>query len=222
MASRLKFINTTGSGLLLCILLCGCATDAQRTRTQGTTAGAVLGALIGAAITGDASGAAAGAALGGGAGALVGNQVALKKERYAKREDALRASAAKAQQLAQQTRAQNEQLTVDVARLERTIQDLRTRKISAQERRQQTLNSQRELAALLNGVEQRLPQVRAEIARQQVVMEAEAQIARDTREPSPEDGMRLVASSLRDLEMGARALERARAQLQLIDSKRAY
>src|SRR5882762_6551911 len=96
-----SWIRTLYPMLLSSVLLSGCATDAQKTRTQGAGAGAVLGSLIGLAVTHDARGALIGAAAGGAGGLLVGDQVARKKGQYARREDVLRGSAARAQQLAQ-------------------------------------------------------------------------------------------------------------------------
>jgi len=44
--------------------LSGCATDAQRTRTEGATAGAIGGAILGKLLGGDRKSAEVGAALG--------------------------------------------------------------------------------------------------------------------------------------------------------------
>jgi len=71
--------------------------------------------------------------------------------------------------------------------------------------------------------------VKGEIARQQAALAADAQQAQQTGHVSPPEGARLVQVSIRDLEANQRdlesnqrSLEEARAQLQLIDSRRAY
>lgn len=204
------------------LLLAGCATDTQTTQAQGAGAGALLGALIGAAVGRDARGALIGGAVGSVAGLAVGDQVAQKKAQYAKREDILRGSAERARQLAQQTRQQNEQLTNDVARLDLAVQSLRKQEMSAEARQALIQSNEHRVAVLLNGIDLQLQQVRREISRQQSVLAAEAQQAEQTKQASPQEGVRLVNAGIRDLESGQRVLEEAKAQLLLIDPRRAY
>jgi Glycine zipper len=212
-----------------CFLLSACATDKQKTEGQGAGAGAILGALVGVAITHNVKGAAIGGALGAGVGYGVGHQVAETKEHYAQREQILRGSAQRAEQLAQYTRQQNAVISGDVAQLELTVQSLQTQQASAEARHAAVVGNSRRAAALLNGVTLQLQQVKDEIARQQAALAADAQQARQTGHASPPEGARLVQVSIHDLqanqldlESNQRSLEEARAQLQLIDSRRAY
>jgi hypothetical protein len=219
---------------LLCLvamgsLLTACATDKQKTEGQGAGAGAVLGALIGVAITHDVRGAAIGGAVGAGGGYAVGNQVAQKKAQYAQREEILRTSAQRAEQLAQRTRQQNEQFSGEVAGLEQTVQSLQTQQASAAALHASVLGNSRRAAILLSGVDLQIQQVNGEISRQQALLAAEAQQAQQSGQPSPPEEIRLVKVSIhdlesnqRDLESNRRTLEEARAQLALIDSRRAY
>jgi hypothetical protein len=207
---------------VICLSLCACATDAQKTQGQGAGAGAVLGALIGVAVTHDARGALIGGAAGGLTGLGVGTAVAQKKAQYAARENTLHDSAQRAEQLAQQVQQRNQQLSGEVARLDATVQNLRTQEMSAEARRALLDRNQRSAQILLSGVDLQLQQVKAEIVRQQAVLTAEAQQAQQTQQASPADGVRLVQAGIRDLESDQRALEQARAQLALIDPRRAY
>jgi Glycine zipper len=204
------------------LLLCACATDTQKTQAQGGGAGAVLGALIGVAVGHDARAALIGGAIGGAAGLAVGDSVAQKKAQYARREDALRGSAARAQQLARLTQQENEHLRGDVARLDRAVESLRTQEMSAQARRAASQNNQRMAAALSREVDLQLQTVKAELARQQALLASEAQQAQQTKRPSPQQAVHLVEAGMHDLESSQRMLEEAKAQLQLIDPRRAY
>jgi hypothetical protein len=215
--------------VVACIFLSACATDKQKTEGQGAGAGAILGAIVGVAITHNVKGAAIGGAVGAGAGLAVGHHVAETKEQYAQREQILRESAQSAQQLAQYTRQQNAVISGDVARLELTVQNLQTQQASAEVRHAAVMRSSRKAETALNGVDLQLQQVKGEIARQQAALDADAQQAQQTGHASPAEGARLVRASItdlqanqRELESNQRALEEARAQLQLIDSRRAY
>jgi len=203
------------------LLLNGCATDQQRTRTEGATGGAVLGALIGAAL-GGRNGAIAGAAVGAGGGALVGNSVAKKKQGYAEREAALRDSVVRSQALAAQTRQKNTQLSGQIAELQRNIQSLQAQKVSAIAK--QTLLADRKVEAtnLIEGVDVQIQRVADEIGRQQALIDKERRLAMQTHDNSLAPHIQQVADGVRDLQSNQRDLELARAQLQLIEQKRAY
>ena len=103
-----KCLRTVLYVAVTCFLLSACATDKQKTEGQGAGAGAILGALVGVAITHNVKGAAIGGALGAGVGYGVGHHVAETKEQYAQREQILRGSAQRAEQLAQYASQQNE------------------------------------------------------------------------------------------------------------------
>jgi hypothetical protein len=210
--------------LLICLLLCACATtpDGQKTQAQGTGIGAVLGAIVGVAVTHDARGALIGGSVGGAGGYAYGTHVADKKAEYARREDILRASAKHAQQLSQYTERQNEYLTGEVARIGQTVQALRTQEMSAEARRSLSESARRKAGEVMGGIDYQLYQVRTEIARQQSALITEAREAQQSRQASSGEGVRLVGTAIRELESKKRALEAAKAQLQLIDPRRAY
>ena len=205
-----------------CLVVSACATDQQKTEGQGAGAGALLGALIGVAITHDARGAAIGGAVGGGAGYAVGNQVAQRKAQYAQRENDLRNSAQRANVLAEQTQQMNQQISAQVARLDETVRSLRKQEMSEDTRRGLTESNRRQAASLLNGVNAQLQVVRDEVARQQALLAAETQQAQQSKESTDSEGVHLVSAGIRELQSNQRQLEEARAQLQLIDPRRAY
>lgn len=201
--------------------LCGCANDQQRTRAEGVGAGVAVGAVLGG-IVGGRGGALAGAAIGGVVGGAAGNQVAEKKRLYAEREDALNAAAAQSQAIAQQTRAANDVLQRDIAGLEASVARLRERRMSAAVRRDLALSARRSFEEANNKLDQQLAAVRGEIGRQQALLRREQALAQQTKEPSPPTAVRLVGAGVDDLRSQERALERAKAQLKLLDSKRAF
>ena len=108
----------------------GCASteDGRLAQAQGTglgaLGGAALGALIGVATDGG-DGAARGAIIGAGAGAIggyaLGTNVAYKKERYAKTEDWLDASIARATAQNRAAYAYNNSLKTQLASLESQV-----------------------------------------------------------------------------------------------------
>jgi len=212
--------------LMVCVLgVSGCASDSQQTRAEGIGAGVLLGAIVGGLI-GDSDGAKIGAVLGGVAGGVIGDGVADKKEQYTMREDELNASAARAKQIAQEARKQNDSLAQEVVVLKNAVERVRNEKMSAQSRNALVKESQQRGAALLSEVDQRLREVRSEISRQQAVLQTEERLAKETQKPSSVEGIRLVNAGMRDLQNNERSLERtmerAKAQLRLIDTRRAY
>lgn len=211
--------------LAFTLLLGACATDQRRTRSEGTAAGVVAGAALGRAITGDDRGTAIGALIGGIVGAVAGNRIAEKKAAYARREEQLRQSAQQTMALAASARTQNEQLERDIAELDRAVQELAAARLSAASRQKANNANQQRSAALVEAIERQLKQMKDEVERQnQLIAAVQAQdAAQKRRTPAePSDGMRLVATSLRDLEAQTRQLELARLQLQQIDERRAY
>lgn len=134
-----KNLFTKAVALLLCFALAGCATDQQRTKTQGTVIGAVggavllggLGALAGV-LSGNRdnvaryaiAGAAAGAALGGVAGYRWGERVAFKKERYTNSEDRLAANIQQASKVRVAAAQENNILRGQIGELHNRLQQL--------------------------------------------------------------------------------------------------
>jgi len=115
------------------LLMTGCAqqqmTDSERTRTEGTLVGAAGGAALGALI-GDRQGALIGAALGGAAGYAYGSHVAEEKAKYARAEDWLDASIARAERINRHARAYNNRLRKKIAESRRLAKLYRQKKVS--------------------------------------------------------------------------------------------
>lgn len=204
------------------LLLAGCATDRQQTQAEGAAVGALAGAVLGSLLGGNRDGAAVGALLGAGVGAVAADKVADQKATYIQREDTLRASADQAQKLAQKLRDGNDALGREIAALDASVQRLRTERLTTESRRNLAQSQQQSLTALVGRVTRQLAQVRQEIAQQTTVVQAEERHARESKQPAPEQGIRLVAAGIRDLQGQERALDRARLQLQQIDQRRAY
>ncbi len=218
-----KFCASVTTLIGAMVLLSACATDAQRTRTEGATMGATIGAVAGQLLGGNREGALAGAVLGGVIGGIFGDQTADKKARYAAQEDELRASADRASTLAQVSRDRNEQLDRDIAALEQSVQQLRTAKLSAESKRALAEASRKQHDGLMTSIDEQLRALREEISRQQALAKAA------TLPPKPDgtsqpvsEGIRLVSAGMRDLDQQTRALEIAKLNLQKIDRRRAY
>ncbi|WP_313913331.1 glycine zipper domain-containing protein [Tahibacter sp.] len=210
---------------LFALLLGACATDQQRTRSEGTAAGVVAGAALGRAITGNDRGTAIGAVIGGIFGAVAGNRIAEKKAAYAQREEQLRQSAQRTMALAESTRTQNEQLEHDIAELDRSVRELVGARLSAVSRQKAASANQQRSAALVETIEQQLAQMKNEVERQNqliAAVQAQDKAQKNKAQAEPSEGMRLVAASLRELGTQTRQLELARLQLQQIDERRAY
>lgn len=211
--------------LVLAASLSACATDQQRTRSEGIAAGAAAGAVVGHAIGGDERGAALGAVLGGVVGAVFGNRAAEKKAAYAQREAELRAGAERAAALAQASREHNDQIEREIAQLEESVRTLRTAKLSARVKQNRATENGQRVNALLAATEARLQQIRAEVDRQKALL-AVAAVRDDgkkkTAAEQPSQDFQLVSVNIRDLEQQTRRLELARLQLQQIDPRRAY
>lgn len=202
-------------------LVSGCANDQQRTRTEGAGGGAVVGALIGHLI-GGRDGAIAGAVIGGGVGAAIGDQAAEKKKRYAEREDALRLAVSQSRTVAQQARETNDALRRDVAALQTSVSQLQSQQLSERSRNELAANARRSYQEANERLDVQLAAVRGEIGRQQQVIQHEQELAAQTREPSPGPALRLVSAGVDDLRTHERALERAKQQLAMLESRRAF
>lgn len=101
--------------------------DADRTRVEGAVFGALIGGLLGAAIGDDARGAAIGAVVGAGAGYLIGDEIAKRKQQYAREEDFLDSEIALAREYNASTASYNDRLRADIARLDRRTRLLESR-----------------------------------------------------------------------------------------------
>lgn len=180
--------------VLLCLsmaLLPGCANiqnDSTRTTTEGTLAGAGVGAGVGAlvgALVGGGRGAAIGAGIGAGVGALtgaaVGKHIADKKAEYASREDWLDACIAQARTTNENTVAYNQQLSADIAALDkestRLAADYKRKKVSAESMVAESKAIQQRKA----DVDKTIAQLETEMAGQKKVV-ADARAGNNTRE----------------------------------------
>lgn len=207
--------------LMLIMSLGGCATDTERTQGQGVGAGALIGAGLGA-LLGGKNGAIAGGAIGAALGGAYGNKVAQKKTVYAQQEDQLRLIAAQANQTAQRAREYNAQLQLDIAALDQERGRLHEAALAADARRQMAMANQQRVQELLTRTNDQIAGVRQEIARQREAISTAQQQATAQQQTPSETGIRLVSYGVRDLDMQRRALERAQAQLALIDQRRDY
>ena len=211
--------------LLVTMVLGGCSTDAQRTRSEGTAIGAGIGATVGGALTRRRDGALAGAVIGGVIGLFAGDRVVKKKAGYARSEDALRASAERATALAQATRLRNDQLEREIAALDSSVRTLRTATRKAREQQMLAGQQSDELRRLQATVDTQLAQVRGEVARQAALIRAVQEDARARATAAARarsEDLRRVQVSMTALQQEQRRLELARLQLQQIDRRRAY
>lgn len=202
-------------------LLAGCATDYQRTIAEGAGVGTAVGAGAGYGI-GGRDGALIGSAIGALAGGLIGHHFAEKKSQYAEREDTLKAAVIRSEAVAQQARAANEVLQRDIATLEVNVSQLRTRHMTASHRRKLAISTRRLFEKTNQGLSQQLASVRSELTRQHALMQREQELAQLTNEPSPPAALRQVNANIQYLSSNERALEHAKAQLELLDARRAF
>lgn len=127
------------TALVLCLSLAGCATDQQRTKTQGTAIGAASGAGLGAGlgalsaiVTGDRGNIGRNAAIGAGAGLIIGGvfgyqwgkRVAFNKEQYRTSEDRLVANTQQASKALAAAAQENSALRGEIAELQKRIEQL--------------------------------------------------------------------------------------------------
>ena len=135
MVSKLKKLSRTAFPffLMLVLLLPGCATDQQRTVTEGTSLGAIAGGVLGAAAFGGlaalnggnarsiaaaaAAGAVAGGTLGGIYGYNRGKAIARKKASYASNEAFLDDNIKDTLQMQRDARADNLRLRTQIAQM---------------------------------------------------------------------------------------------------------
>jgi hypothetical protein len=202
------------------LLLTACANDADLTRGEGAGVGAVAGGVL-AKILGAKTGGVIGAAAGGAVvGLIAGDQVAKKKATYASNEDQLRASAQKAQDLAQQTRAYNDQLKQQIAALTQSRDQLNQQVMDAQARNKIAQANKQKTTALIRQTNTQLASVRQEIANQQHVIDTAS--ANQDKSAQNSADIERVADGVTALQVQERALQQAEAQLKLIDQRRAY
>ena len=205
--------------LLVVVLSTGCATtnDATRTRTEGAAAGAAVGALIGNLASGGnrTVGTLVGALVGGVVGYAVGDHVANKKEAFAKQEDYLKAVAAEADRVAADARARNSRLEDEIAKLNEEARTISAGTQSVRTRNTNLAAHKKKAHDLLAEATQALARLTEEIEIQRAVVVREKPTA-------PPQSIQLVTGNISELEIEKRALELYKAQLEQIDSRRAY
>lgn len=209
-------------GLLsLLVLMSACANDPLRTRAEGAGTGAVIGGAFGYMIGGQ-SGAIAGAAVGGIAGGIIANKTVDKKRQYAEREAALQLAAAQSRSVVQRVRIANKSLLRDIALLETSARRLQAQNLSESSRAELITNTRRSYKETNDRLNQQLTEVRNEISHQQQVLRQEQELAEQTRIASPGSALRLVSAGVGNLQAHQKVLERAKQQLALLDSRRAF
>ncbi len=137
--------------LIIAMLLPGCATmtDKEKTVAGGAALGAGVGTALGALI-GGGRGAAIGAAVGGATGLLVGSVIAERKSQYASREDFLAAEIKRVAEYNETTSAYNQQLRVNIARLEEEVDYLKDEHAQEEVRHEMLIAKRAELTQQLH------------------------------------------------------------------------
>lgn len=218
-------VSYTGSLCALVAVLCsaeaGCATDAQRTTTEGTATGAVLGAGIGYLLGRD-RGAEIGALIGGAGGYQYGQYVVSVKTAYAQREQALQAISADSQRIADEARRYNDLVIQEIAELQQQRDRLQARRMATSDRNQ-LLEQQRQRAEqLLADTGSQLDQVRNAINQQQRAMQVERDARAQGYQSIPDAQMQAMSAQMQLLQAEQATLEQAVEQLKVIDDRRSY
>ena len=195
---------------LVGVLLAGCATtsDSTRTKTEGTAVGAGIGAAVGAGLgyifggtKGAIIGAGAGAAAGGIGGYAYGSHVANRKQEYATQEDYLDALIVSAQNVNQRTDA----LRQEIAQLEAETAQLVRQYNRRAVQKSQLENQERLRANKVEEGQKQLNTLRAEIDIQQQALAQEQQVENVSQE---------AAAQLDSLQAEIDRLKHNRAQLE--------
>lgn len=152
--------------LIMIFSLSGCATDGDKMRGTGAGAGAVIGGVLGYVLGGE-QGAALGALIGAGAGFALGHEVTKRKEKYANAEEAIIGETAQVEQVTQQTRAANQQLTQDIQTNQQAIARLEADRNQGQATQAALQEQYKQVAQLRDQAQQALTAVENELKVQQ-------------------------------------------------------
>jgi uncharacterized small protein (DUF1192 family) len=207
---------------LVGVLLAGCATtsDSTRTKAEGTAVGAGIGAAVGAGLgyifggtKGAIIGAGAGAAAGSIGGYAYGSHVANRKQEYATQEDYLDALIVSAQNVNQRTDALRQeiaQLEAETAQLvhqynRRTIQksqlenqeSLLTKKVEEGQKQLNTLRAEIDIQQQALAQEQQVENASQEATARLDSLQAEIDRLKHNRAQLEEDVNRLAAIQIR-------------------------
>jgi len=170
------------SMILLTVLVAGCATMKDKTRTitegagLGALTGAAAGAVVGAVVDGKEGakkGALIGAAIGLIGGAAYGEHVANKKEEYVRQEDYLDACIAEAQRVNEETRQYNAALESEISDLDQEVNRLVNLYNSKQITKTELEKEQEIVQAKLDEAEGKLQRARDEVFIQREVLKRE-------------------------------------------------
>lgn len=205
---------------------CANMSDREQAQAQGAGIGVVVGGVLGALLGGEdrGTGAAVGAAIGGMAGAAYGDAVSDRKERHAAAEDEMVASIAATEQALAQARTFNDSVLLDIARLQKDRQALRSKTASAEERSRALEADRRQVSGMIQRSERELSQLSTQIAAQQRWLDASASGSASNQGGGASDGhgLRRVRDGVAALRTERSRLEQALNQLRQIDRRRAY
>lgn len=195
----------------LCLLM-GCANiqnDAKRTRTEGALAGCAAGAVVGSLLGDSKKSVAAGCAAGGVAGYAVGNHVANKKQAYASEETYLRDVLRQAENQNRALAELNQQLLVDLDRLQQQEKNLH-KNYQSERARRLAATQMREDARL------RLQQVRQAIARADQELDTQRQVLASEKSDAPGFYLRSAPGLIDQLHRSRERLAVAQGRLQTL------
>ena len=205
--------------VVLCMLLTisGCANikdDGTRTRTEGAGTGAAIGAVaggvLGQILGGDTKatliGAAIGAAVGGVGGYAYGDHVAGQKEKYAKEEEWLDACIAQARQKNQEIVAYNQNLSQQIATLQKETAAL-NKKIKNKTARTAKLKEQKAATDSL------LEAANKELATAKTELEAQDSVSAEARKSGKDDYAVTLDSEIETLKGNITELEKRTGEL---------
>lgn len=202
----------------------GCSmTDANRTRAEGAAAGAAAGAGVGYIARKNRDSALVGAVIGAIGGFLVGDSVAQEKATYAQQEQYLTQLADQAEKRTAETAEFNNRLQQEIASLQAMNKRLDSHRLVLSERNRLVATRNARANALLHQTNQQIAVVSQDLASLRKGIAAAQAAARQDGTPGqqkPSASFQLVANQTTALEEQHRALARAAAHLQLIDTRR--
>lgn len=204
-----------GIGLSFILASCANISDREQAQAEGALVGCGIGSIIGNLLGKDTKSTIAGCVAGGIAGAAYGDHVASKKASYADQESYLNDVIAAANVVTKDAEAYNQRISVQIKQLE-SQEKVLSQAIAEQKTLKRELKTfETELTLAKTETEKQLQRVNNEIEIQNRVITSEKETA------SPKL-MTVAASGVSDLEIQQRALTQALAQLENIDSRRAY
>lgn len=215
--------NVTIILLLSCLVLGGCATTSDQTKTKagGIALGAILGGALGYALGGE-EGAALGAVLGGGAGFLVGNEVAKRKAQYASREDFLDAEIVRVAEFNETTRVYNAKLSEDVRGLTLEAEQLRANYDGQKVQKKEMEKKRADVQKRIKNSEELRKNLNQELEVQTAILEEERKVEEQARQQAGyQDNTRLarLEEEVEELRANIAQLQEGTVQLAGIDER---